>query len=65
MFDRWTLEQLVGYIRTWSATTGYRQARREDPTIELHRQLLEPWGDPEAPRRVSWPLAVRVSRLPP
>jgi ubiquinone/menaquinone biosynthesis C-methylase UbiE len=65
MLERWTLEQLVGYVRTWSATTGYRKARQEDPTIELQRQLLEVWGDPEAPRRVSWPLAVRVSRAPP
>ena len=62
MSERWTLEQLVGYVRTWSATSRYRMERNEDPTVELQHQLLEVWGNPEVARRVTWPLTVRAGR---
>jgi ubiquinone/menaquinone biosynthesis C-methylase UbiE len=63
MTERWTLKQLVGYVRTWSATSGYRKALHEDPTVELTQKLGDVWGDPEEPRRVAWPLAVRIGRV--
>lgn len=63
MDDRWTLEQLLGYVRTWSATTRYREALNEDPTTDLATQLGPLWGDPDKPRRVWWPLTVRVGRV--
>jgi ubiquinone/menaquinone biosynthesis C-methylase UbiE len=62
MKDRWTLDQLVGYIRTWSATSRYREALKDDPTIELAARLGEVWRDPAEARRVWWPLVVRVGR---
>lgn len=63
MWERWTLEQLVGYVGTWSATSGYRKALNEDPTVALGQQLGDVWGDPETPRRITWPLSVRVGRV--
>lgn len=63
MTERWSLEQLIGYIRTWSATSAYRKAKRKDPTVELAARLAEVWGDPEETREVSWPLTVRVGRV--
>ena len=62
MKDHWTLEHLVGYIRTWSATTRYREASKADPTIDLAERLGDIWGDPSEARRVWWPLAVRAGR---
>jgi ubiquinone/menaquinone biosynthesis C-methylase UbiE len=62
MDDRWTLEQLLGYVRTWSATTRYREALNEDPTIRLAARLGPLWGDPDETRRVWWPLTVRAGR---
>jgi ubiquinone/menaquinone biosynthesis C-methylase UbiE len=62
MTEQWTLEQLVGYVRTWSATSRYRQALKEDPTVELQARLLDVWGEPNEVRRASWPLTVRVGR---
>ena len=64
MDDRWTLEQLLGYVRTWSATTRYREALHEDPTIDLAARLGPLWGDPDEPRRVWWPLTVRAGVTP-
>ena len=63
MAERWTLEQLVGYVGTWSATSAYRKAVRKDPTVELGTQLADMWGDPGEVRRVRWPLTVRVGRV--
>lgn len=63
MVERWTLDQLIGYVRTWSATSRYRQAKNEDPTLELHAKLRALWPDPDQPKRVWWPLSVRVGRV--
>jgi hypothetical protein len=64
MSERWTLEQVVGYIRTWSATSRYREVTNDDPTVALRASLLEVWPNPEVPRRVWWPLYLRVGRAP-
>lgn len=63
MMERWTLEQLVGYVRTWSATNRYRDAKNEDPVPELHAKLRAVWPDPAQRKRVWWPLSVRVGRV--
>ena len=63
MMERWTLDQLIGYVRTWSATSRYRQAKNEDPTLELHAKLRALWSEPDQPKRVWWPLSVRVGRV--
>jgi hypothetical protein len=62
MSERWTLEQVVGYIRTWSATSRYREVMNADPTVTLRAGLLEAWPNPEVPRRVWWPLYFKVGR---
>ncbi len=62
MSERWTLEQVIGYIRTWSATSRYREVMNVDPTVALRASLLEVWPSPEVPRRVWWPLYLRVGR---
>jgi SAM-dependent methyltransferase len=60
--QRWTLDELTGYVGTWSAVLRYRQAVGEDPAERLRVELTEVWGDPAVPRLVRWPLAVRAGR---
>ena len=60
MEERWTRDQLIGYIGTWSATSRYRDARKEDPTELLGEQLRDVWRDASEARRVWWPLVVRA-----
>lgn len=60
--QRWTLDELTGYVGTWSAVLRFRQAIGEDPTQRLRAELAEVWGDPEQPHLVRWPLAVRAGR---
>ena len=64
MEQRWTLDQLLGYIGTWSATQRFREAKGYDPVAELARELQVSWGEPAASRRIVWPLSIRVGRRP-
>jgi ubiquinone/menaquinone biosynthesis C-methylase UbiE len=58
----WTLEQLLGYFSTWSATNRFIEANGCNPLEPLSAALANAWGDPNGPRLVIWPLSVRVSR---
>jgi hypothetical protein len=62
METRWPLAALLGYVATWSAVTRFRAARGRDPLVELAAALEPAWGDPRLPRRIAWPLALRVGR---
>lgn len=57
---RWTLRELTGYVRTWSATARYIAERNHDPVEEVESALAAHWGDADQPRLVRWPLYVRA-----
>jgi ubiquinone/menaquinone biosynthesis C-methylase UbiE len=59
---RWTLEQVMNYLGTWSAVHRYRAAKGSDP-LPGFRAAIEPlWGAPETVRPINWPLHMRVGR---
>lgn len=62
METTWTLAQLLGYLRSWSATGRYIAAHGIDPVDVLEKELAPLWGDAQRTRRVSWPLSVRAGR---
>ncbi|MDF2774372.1 MAG: Methyltransferase type 11 protein [Geminicoccaceae bacterium] len=57
------LDELAGYLRTWSATRALAAAIGRDPVVEVREELRFRWGDPEARRVVRWPLHVRAGRV--
>lgn len=59
----WNLEQLAGYLKTWSAVKEYERLNRQDPLELIAGELAEAWGDPQRPRIVSWPLSLRIGRV--
>jgi SAM-dependent methyltransferase len=59
---RLTLEELLGYIRTWSAVGRFIAAEGHDPIPELGEALGPVWGEPSAARPITWPLTVRAGR---
>jgi SAM-dependent methyltransferase len=59
---RWDRAQLLGYLRTWSATSRYVDAQGVDPVAALEERLEPAWADVQSERTVTWPLAVRVGR---
>ena len=62
MAASWALPQLLGCLRTWSATARYIEANGRDPVDELGERLLASWGPPSDRRTVTWPLTLRVGR---
>jgi len=60
METHWSLDQLLGYLRTWSAVRRYREARGSDPVTATAEALLPLWGEPGTIRTIRWPMPVRV-----
>lgn len=54
----WTLNELAGYLRTWSATAAYAEVVGGDPVADVEARLAPIWGD--AKHVVRWPLHFRV-----
>ena len=58
----WTLDEVLGYLRTWSATQRYQQDQKHDPVDAMASDFAAAWGDPSTRRTVQWPLPLRVGR---
>jgi SAM-dependent methyltransferase len=63
MEAEWTLPQLLGYLATWSARRRFLAETGLDPLVPFAQELARHWGDPERPRRVRWPVLLRVGRV--
>jgi SAM-dependent methyltransferase len=59
---RWDLAALMGYLRTWSASQRYQEARGSDPLLLVREELAEEWGPPGRFRPFRWDLDLRVGR---
>lgn len=62
MTAEWTLADVLGYLRSWSATARHIQMTGVDPVPDLTDRLVRLWGDSERTRHVEWPLTLRVGR---
>lgn len=58
----WTLDEVLGYLGTWSATTRYQQDRGHDPVEAMASAFAAAWGDPSTRRTLQWPLPLRIGR---
>jgi SAM-dependent methyltransferase len=59
---RWDLAALLGYLRTWSASQLFQEAKGSDPVLLVRDDLAEAWGPPERIRPFRWDLDLRVGR---
>ena len=58
-----TLDDVAGYVRTWSATRAFMKHHQQDPVEDLVRVLSRAWGPPQQARRARWPVTMRVGRV--
>jgi SAM-dependent methyltransferase len=58
----WQLEQLLGFLDSWSATRRYLDEKGHHPLTVIWQELAHAWGRPEQKRLVLWPLYVRAGR---
>jgi SAM-dependent methyltransferase len=62
MTANWSLSQLLGYLRTWSAVQRYIGARGKDPVAVIEPEIQSAW-DAQPEQQVVWPLIVRCGRV--
>jgi SAM-dependent methyltransferase len=63
MERNWSLQELAGYLRSWSATVRYTEQNGADPVIQFESEMLAIWGDPKQPQRLHWPFTIRAGRI--
>lgn len=59
---RWSLDDLLGYLGTWSATKRCAQARGTNPIAQIREPLTRVWGTADT-RIVEWGFHLRVGRV--
>lgn len=57
----WTSDQLLGYIRTWSAVRAMEAVNGSEVTDRFAEALRRAWGTAERP--VRWPMVVKAGRI--
>jgi len=62
MSERWSLPKLLGYLRSWSATSRYFQRNAVDPVTPFGELIAPLWGAPDRERVIHWPLGMRIGR---
>lgn len=60
---QWSLAQLAGYLRSWSATARYIENNPTDPVDDLLVELAPHWPDSHEKQRIEWPLSLHVGRF--
>jgi SAM-dependent methyltransferase len=58
----WSVDQLIGYVGTWSAVRAMEKAEGGSATSKAADELRAAWGTVKV-RRVSWPLTMRIGRI--
>ena len=57
----WRVNDMLSYLRTWSACQRYRSELGEDPVTIIEPALRAAWGN--STHCVRWPLTLRLCRL--
>lgn len=63
MEARWTAEELLGYLETWSTMRNLERDEGRGRIEAFRREFAAAWGPTDLPRLVRWPLALRVGRV--
>jgi SAM-dependent methyltransferase len=58
----WTVDEMLGYINTWSAVRALEKAGGRETTERFAEALRGTWGP--AAREVSWPIVILAGRIP-
>jgi SAM-dependent methyltransferase len=64
MTAEWSVDTLLGYLRTWSASKRYEQELGQNPVSLIESELRSAWPKQGNALLVHWPLAIRIGRLP-
>lgn len=58
----WTLNELLGYVRSWSAVNRYLARNSSDPVTKLEADLAQSWP-PGSRQQIAWPVFFRAGQM--
>jgi len=59
----WTMEDVLGFASTWSATQRYHARHGKEALDLIVDDLISAWGDPDRQVRIRWPLHMLAGRI--
>jgi hypothetical protein len=59
---RWSADDVLRFVRTWSGVQSYMTATKRDPVVEIDRAVRDVFGSDKSVREVTWPLYIRAAR---
>jgi SAM-dependent methyltransferase len=59
----WTLDQFLGYLRSWSAVVYFEKEHKRNPTELIKMNLSALWGELGSRQAVCWPLTLRIGKF--
>ncbi|NEP20410.1 MAG: hypothetical protein F6J97_26610 [Leptolyngbya sp. SIO4C1] len=59
----WRRDQLVGCLKTWSATQRMMQTQGAQTVAELAQKIAIAWPNAQQVRQFYWPIYLRVGRV--
>lgn len=63
LHQSWNLDDVIGYLYTWSAVSRYIKKNNKDPLPRLRQDLEPAWGEAGVSRDIHWPVHIRVGRV--
>jgi len=60
----WDLNEMLGFLDSWSSTQKFMEVRGYHPLDEINDDLKEAWGSPLQKRVVHFPLYFKIGRNP-
>ncbi|MBI3778982.1 MAG: class I SAM-dependent methyltransferase [Gammaproteobacteria bacterium] len=65
MKAEWNMNDMIGYLHTWSATQRCQRKNEQNPIDIVRRALARAWGPETAQQTVRWPIYLRLGRMIP
>jgi SAM-dependent methyltransferase len=59
----WQLNELIGYLNTWSAVKEYKNRHHQNPIDLIYPDLLKAWGNPHQALTIHWQIHLLVAKL--
>jgi len=60
---RWNINELLGYLSTWSSTQLYIKYKGQNPLELIEDDLQQAWGNPLEELEVIWPIFMKAGYL--
>ena len=59
----WTLDQFLGYLRSWSAVVYFEEEQKQNPIELIRKKLTSTWKTEDQKMFIQWPLTLRVGKF--